>query len=207
MLAEIQSRHDRDRGSMIRWLIQLAYNVGNVGNRASSVRQSCVNDASIVRQFTDMSAPLVSRAPVRSKKDLRSDQKDLRSDQKDLLKGDARGKLVPSQAKLIVARVIKRINELRPSGTGFTPDPYQRPVETILKAGSSEEDLIAVVEWKAAECQRQGDWAWFKPATLFRPTKFAEKLDEAKAGVSIDGKQSTIQRQATQQQGFHNGEW
>jgi hypothetical protein len=38
---------------MIRWLIRLAYSAGDVVNHASSVRQVCVNDASIVRQLSD----------------------------------------------------------------------------------------------------------------------------------------------------------
>lgn len=52
MLEVLQRRHDRDRGAMIRWLIKLAYNSVDVVNHASSVRQSCVNDASIVRQLS-----------------------------------------------------------------------------------------------------------------------------------------------------------
>jgi len=84
-------------------------------------------------------------------------------------------------------RVISRINELRPEGTGFRPATYHGPIGKLLAKGFTAEDLIAVAEWKADECKRRADWQWFKPATLFRVNRFAEKLDEARAGVKITG--------------------
>ena len=90
----------------------------------------------------------------------------------------------------IAGRVVDKVNQLRPkkkNAAGFSPETYVAAVAKLLKLGFSEEDLLAVVHLKASECQRKNDWEWFKPATLFRSTKFAGKLDEAKAGV-INGK-------------------
>jgi hypothetical protein len=79
------------------------------------------------------------------------------------------------------------MNELPPGGREFTAETYVKSIRTILKAGHTEADLLTVVEWRAVEARRKGDWAWFKPATLFRPTLFGEKLDEAKNKVDLSG--------------------
>jgi uncharacterized phage protein (TIGR02220 family) len=84
-------------------------------------------------------------------------------------------------------KVIDRVNDLRPVGNGFKPTSYHKPIGKLLAMDFTAEDMIAVVEWKAAECKRRADWQWFKPGTLFRSGSFAEKLDEAQAGVEITG--------------------
>jgi uncharacterized phage protein (TIGR02220 family) len=57
MLCDVSDRHDRDKGSMVRWLIRLAYSVRDVGDCSSIVRQSCVSEASTVRQLSQLEAP------------------------------------------------------------------------------------------------------------------------------------------------------
>lgn len=96
-------------------------------------------------------------------------------------------------AGAIASRVVGRINSLRPKTIngkkvkGFNPAAYESDVATLLKRGNTEIEIITVVEWKAEECNRRRDWQYFKPATLFRPTRFREKLDEALAGVEVSG--------------------
>lgn len=75
VLEELQARHDRDRGSMIRWLIKVAHNVGDVVNRASTVRQLCVNDASIVRQLSGEKPPGTDPALQSTQKEEKKNKK------------------------------------------------------------------------------------------------------------------------------------
>jgi hypothetical protein len=81
--------------------------------------------------------------------------------------------------------VISAMNEL--AGRRWTSKAWEPTIAKLLGAGYTEEDLLTVVYWKAAESERQGDWQWFKPDTLFRPTLFAAKLDNARAGVVMTG--------------------
>ncbi len=98
-------------------------------------------------------------------------------------KGSVRGNLDFGQvAKVVVGRV----NELKPkspNGGEFQPSTYKAQIGKLLQMGFSEADMMTVVEWKAAECERQGDWQWFKPGTIFRQRRFGELVDEAKVGV------------------------
>lgn len=87
----------------------------------------------------------------------------------------------------VTARVIGRINELRPGRRGFAPRAYQDDIGRLVKRGHTESELLEVIEWKARECKRTRKWEWFKPGTLFRPTLFAQKLDESRAGVEHEG--------------------
>lgn len=181
MLKALQQRHDRNRGDMIRWLVKLAYTSGDVVSRASSVRQACVSDASVVRQSSS-NYPHSEKHPPTEIIDKKpgtplADQK--KKERKNTTK-DSEGEILE-----IAQRVIGRVNEIRPgSKRGFDPKTYVKQIRTLVKKGYSAEDMILVVEWKAAESKRSGEWFWFKPATLFRTERFGEKLDEAQAGVS-----------------------
>ena len=92
-----------------------------------------------------------------------------------------------SDPKSVAAVVVRRVNDLRPSPKKFTSPPYEKQVKKLLKMGFTWADMITVVEWKAEESKRKNDWGWFKPSTLLREQKFAEKLDEANAGVEVGG--------------------
>ena len=134
------------------------------------------------------------------------DQKDLDLREEKSRKGDARGK---PDFEAISDRVVGRVNELRPlppKGKPFRATTYYGDIGKLVKAKFTEADMMTVIEWKADECKRKGNWGWFKPDTLFRSTLFAKKLDEANAGVDVSGqsslfkpKQSTVQKQSEQQ--------
>jgi hypothetical protein len=121
-------------------------------------------------------------------------------------------------AGAIASRVIGRINSLRPERIngkvvkGFSPVAYESTVGLLLKRGHTELDMVTVVEWKAEECKRRRDWQWFKPSTLFRSTKFREKLDEALAGVEVSGFDDVNKNNQINQQDYtkgvdENGNW
>jgi hypothetical protein len=82
---------------------------------------------------------------------------------------------------------IDEMNRIRsqhlPKKRGFGLPPYLKEIRTILANGHTVEDLLTVVRWRADEAVRTDDWQWFTPSTLFKPTLFAKKLDEANAGV------------------------
>jgi uncharacterized phage protein (TIGR02220 family) len=109
---------------------------------------------------------------------------DLKKEKEKEKKEDSAGFVVA-----IATRVIGRVNELRPERIngkrvhGFGPATYEKQIRALLRKRFTEVDMITVVEWKAEEHRRKNDWAWFKPSTLFRPERFGEKLDEARAGV------------------------
>lgn len=79
------------------------------------------------------------------------------------------------------------MNELRPL-TGrqqpFAVAPWEKWIAGLLGRKHTVAEMLEVVEWKAAEARRVGDWQWFIPDTLFRPTNFAGNLDKARAGVT-----------------------
>lgn len=81
--------------------------------------------------------------------------------------------------------VIDRMNKLRPMPRGFTVEANLEKIGRLLKAGYSEDDLIAVVDHKAKGCKLKADWQWFKPSTLFRPTRFGDYLEDARANVPV----------------------
>jgi uncharacterized phage protein (TIGR02220 family) len=88
----------------------------------------------------------------------------------------------------VVRRVIARVNEHRPlrgRQQPFNPERFDEGIRALLRKGFKEADLLLVVDHKAGECRRNGNWSWYKPDTLFRPTKFKEKLGAAEAGVEI----------------------
>lgn len=89
----------------------------------------------------------------------------------------------------VAERVIGRINELRPEkkGPGFSPKTYQGDIATLLRKGFTESDFCTVIDWLARENEKGGDWGWFVPATIFKPTLFGKKLDNARNGVSFVG--------------------
>lgn len=128
-----------------------------------------------------------------------------------LPQGHARARSIPekkeeyknsqNEVAAISTRVIGRINALRPKvkkAASFNPATYEPQVKALMKRGHTEMDMVTVVEWKADECKRQGSWGWFKPATLFRVQSFAEKLDEALAGVEVGDQQSMFKQPPTQ---------
>jgi hypothetical protein len=90
-----------------------------------------------------------------------------------------------ASASEVTDRVIAKINELRPpnDGEGFEAKTYLSTITTLMRRGHTEKEFLAVVKWRAEESRRSGEWTWFKPATIFRVKSFAEKLDEARAGV------------------------
>ena len=81
-------------------------------------------------------------------------------------------------------RVICRVNEFWPGDRGFTVKANTKRIGRLLKDGFTADDMIEVVEHKAAAAARNGDWQWFKPDTIFKPTKFPDYLDNARAGVT-----------------------
>ncbi len=96
----------------------------------------------------------------------------------------SKGKAGKAESQRVAESVIARINELRQVGRDFGVTAWVEPIGRLLRQGHTEAEMIEVVEWRAAECGRTGDWQWYKPATLFRPGSFAAKLDECRAGVS-----------------------
>jgi uncharacterized phage protein (TIGR02220 family) len=116
-------------------------------------------------------------------------------EEKDLRKKEERGgkKNRAPDFTPIVASVIGRLNQHRPlvgKQREFNPEHCDDEIRACLRKGFTEEQLIMVADHKAAECKRKGDWSWFKPATLYRPTKFKAKLGEAEAGVRIEPQKS-----------------
>jgi hypothetical protein len=90
----------------------------------------------------------------------------------------------------VVGRVIARMNEHRPLAgrqQKYNPDTWDDDIRACLRKGFTEAQLLAVADHKAAECNRSGDWTWYKPDTLYRPTVFKAKLGAAESGVMIGG--------------------
>jgi hypothetical protein len=68
----------------------------------------------------------------------------------------------------------------------FNPARWDDDIKACLRKGFTEADMLLVADHKADECRRKGDWSWYKPDTLYRPTKFKAKLGAAEAGVRIE---------------------
>ncbi len=136
------------------------------------------------------------------------DQKDL----KDLKKGEDRKGSVRGNLDFgaVAKHVISEMNRI--AGRDWAAKAWRPNISKLLAKGFTQDDLMIVVRWKADEAERSGDWQWFKPDTLFRPTLFAGKLDNAKAGVKMGGRQSSgkpsaVETNATQQNFAPQGEW
>jgi uncharacterized phage protein (TIGR02220 family) len=93
-------------------------------------------------------------------------------------RGSVRGNL---DFRQVAEHVISEMNRI--ASRSWTAKAWEPNVSKLLAKGFTQDDLMIVVDWKAAECKRSGDWQWFKPDTLFKPTLFAGKLDNARAGV------------------------
>ena len=113
-------------------------------------------------------------------------------------------------ARQVAEAVIGRMNEIRQwkigARRGWSSTTWTETIGALLAKGFGQADMLEVVEWKAGECERVGDWQWFKPDTLFRPTLFAAKLDNARAGVEhgpqartqADKRRAQLKRRAEQ---------
>ncbi|GAF91560.1 unnamed protein product, partial [marine sediment metagenome] len=84
----------------------------------------------------------------------------------------------------------------RPSDRGFGVDAWASTIGKIIESGFTASEMIEVVDWKGEEAGRTGKWEWFKPDTLFRPTKFPGYLDSARAGVKMGQSKLALGREA-----------
>ena len=183
---------------------------------ASNQRQSNVKSASLPRQNDVPQPDQPSEKPLATlPKDAGTnlalfpdpDQKGFKTlkGEKDR-RGSVRGNL---QFGPVAKHVISEMNKI--AGRRWTAKAWEPEIGKLIAKGFTQDDLITVVRWKAAESERTGNWEWFKPDTLFRSTLFPGKLDNAKAGVEINGAKGSSQKQSDHQdytKGVdENGNW
>jgi hypothetical protein len=202
-LKAIAAEEERSMMSVMRVVFKRGL---RVSISTSLSRQSNVIVASESRQSDACPSPACAPESAGTNLALFSDQD---PDQKDPdlkrekdRRGSVRGNLdFGAVAELVVGLV----NELKPTKGNFAPSTYKDQITKLIQKGFTENNMVSVIEWKAAECKRKGNWGWFKPGTIFRQGRFGELVDEANAGVELGG--SSDPNNQKNKQDYPNGKW
>lgn len=193
MLTVVSDAHDRDKGSMVRWLIRVAYTALPVGDCTSIVSKSCVNETTIVSKSAAALGAGVTGMDSAPKTPDPDPEKKKKKDKRK--RGGSGGGRV-SQSRLLdmdpepvaepaVREVIEHINST--CGTELVPtdEEVRRLVNTRL-AKSSIDDMKLVHEWASDRWADEKDNSgtnWREvmavPSVLYG-SKFGEHLSNAK---------------------------
>ena len=169
----------RDKGAMVRWLINIAYMSDNVCECSSSVRQTFANEANNVRLITHMSEP---HGDARAR-DSDSEEERRREEEKKKKKEES------SLIRLDVARrIIEDLNTV--AGTSFDAKRNHEARTLIgarMREGATEDDFMSVhrkmwAQWEGTKWQR-----YMRPSTLYKRSKFDEYLGSSDAGRNQQG--------------------
>jgi uncharacterized phage protein (TIGR02220 family) len=176
MLEAAAKAQARDKADLVRWLIRIAGNVAHVGECSSIVHQSCTNEASVVRRFSEEKSvgTQVAIQSTPEKKEEKSKKKD------------------PELAPLdVTGRILADLNKR--AGTGFQArgKVARRLIAARMNDGYKEADFIEVNRKK---CNEWKDNPKMKGSLTYE-TLYGNKFEKYLGQLEATGQQSMFKPQ------------